>query len=452
MAMNIRSVARAGAWVVGGLLVLAVSLYVLLVAVNWRDEAPSRDAVAFDRLLDERAPVADEANAFVFVLGMAAPPGADPLALGRERKAYLETFDAAAHPTAAFPGIDDDYRARRPGAIAQLAGACSKGTPECARLLRATPDDVDAWLASESWLLDRYEGLISRRAWREAVPDDLRAPMPSYQHALEGQKLYLVQAWRAARSGDAERARGMVDADMRFWRTVLASSDLLISKMVAAAGVRRNLTLGSLVLRELPTGQAGGLPSSWLEPLSVRERSARRALAGEWRFSSRVVASTGAPGAPADLAAHEYGAPARLTRPLYQPQATSNLFASALTRLAEVSELPYPAIGPGFRAFAKEHDSAGPGLYNPVGRVLVSIGGGTAYWNYVARLADLEALRSAAVLAGTVRARNGHGQAAGAARMALDPYGHPFDWDAAKGVFTFRSLERGEADERSIVL
>lgn len=450
--MDIRSMARAGAWVVVGLVLLAVLAYAALVVINWRDEAPSEHALQLDRLLDARPVLRDDDNGFVLALGLAAPVGHDPMALGRERNAWLDTFARVGGAVSVLPGQDQDYKQRRSKTVTDLAGVCSRGAAHCVRHLESSPADVDAWLASEAWLLDRYGLLITRLAWRESVPSDLRAPMPSYQHLLEGQKLHLLRGWRAARSGDAAGARALVDADMRFWRMMLASSDLLISKMIATAGVRRNLVLGSIALRQVAVGDTGDLPASWTKPLSEQERSLRRALAGEWRLSRRAIQAVAGPDAELDFVASEQGVNKFFVRPLYKPQATANLFADVMTQLAEASELPLSQLEQGLADLEKAHESAGLSLYNPAGRMLMSVGGAPIYRDYIGRVADLEALRATAVLAAAVRKQGGRSAARAAAERAHDPYGNPFVWDETKGLLSFKPLERRQSEERSIVL
>ena len=51
-----------------GLLGLAVLLYLIALAINWKDQPPSEDALAFQRLLDARPQVPDGENAYVYLL------------------------------------------------------------------------------------------------------------------------------------------------------------------------------------------------------------------------------------------------------------------------------------------------------------------------------------------------------------------------------------------------
>lgn len=450
--MDFRNVMRAGAWVVGGLVIVAAIAVTALVMINWRDEAPSKQSRQLDQLLDAPSAVLDDDNAFVVALGLAAPVGRDPLALGRDRKAFLDAFRPVGRTVSDLPGQDHDYRTRRSKSVADLAGACSGGAASCVRQLESSPGDADEWLESEAWLLDRYRLLITRSAWRESAPTDLRAPMPPYQHMLEGQKLHLLDAWRTARAGDAAGAHMLIDADMRFWRMMLASSDLLISKMIATAGVRRNLTLGSVALREVAADATGDVPMSWAQPLTVHERSLRRALAGEWRFSRRAIPGMADPGAGLDFAAQEQEIDRVFVRVLYKPQATANLFAGTMTRLAETSELPLPQLERGLADLEKEHESHGINLYNPAGRMLISAGGALIYRDYVARVADLETLRATAILAMSVRTQVGRTGASAAVQQARDPSGKPFVWDESNGALSFKPLERRQTEDGFILL
>src|SRR5436189_5601745 len=74
-----------------GLVGLSVLLYVIGVAVNWRDQSPSAAALEMRRFQVERVPVADTDNGFVYVLGFGVPAPADPQAAGALRKEWMES-------------------------------------------------------------------------------------------------------------------------------------------------------------------------------------------------------------------------------------------------------------------------------------------------------------------------------------------------------------------------
>jgi hypothetical protein len=449
--MDLKGVVRAGAWTIGGLVALVVAAYLVFVVINWNDEAPSADAERMVASERDRPAVADEANAYVHLLGLAAAPETDPVALGRERKAWMEGFDpsAGASGVSEMPGTDANWRAARPQAAADLVSACPGVA--CVEALRANPEALDQWLASEQWLLDRYRRMLSVPAWRETVPRDPRAPMAGFAPALDAQSLHLLEARQHAVAGDADIVCSLLEQDLAFWRRVLASSDLLLTKMVAAAAVRRHFELGGLALRELPSGTVDqSIPPSWRRAMSGAERSLSRALAGEWHYSADFLATDASIEALLPQVSTWDRLSARLLRPGFQPKATLNLGAARKVHWAVVSERPYPELGQAIDAARREQaeDQRLFRLYNPVGTLLDSVAAGSGYADYVARANDVEGMRRVALLAAAMREAGVQpADADGFVRGSdlRNPYnGEPFEWDAATGSVVFRGLAHGE--------
>lgn len=458
--MEIRSIARGAAWVAGGLLLVGVGLYVALLVVNWRDEPKSQDVLRFEALAGSRPAVADQDNAYVDALGIGAPPDQDPIALGLQRKAWLQRASLAASGAGAviLPGRDVDYRGARSTGVSALAEACSQAGLACVNALQDTPAQLDEWLAAEGWLRDRYRQMLGRRHWLEVIPEDSQSQLPTYQHTLEGQKLHLLDTWRHASAGDAALVRAQLEQDLVFWRTVLASSDMLITKMIAAAAINRHFAYGNLALRALsPQQAAAAVPASWMRPLTAAERSMVRALAGEWRFGDsalRMVASH------PELMQVKAGVPIveRAALPLFLPQASSNRYAARLAQLAAVSEVDYPKL----EAALIKHETYWHGeislfrFYNPMGNVLESIASGASFKGYIARVNDLEGLRRAAIAANELRARGLSGEnAAGAldGSPLRDPYHQkPFAWDSTERTVVFTGLENAPRGRHALLL
>lgn len=458
--MRVSAVMRAAARAVAALVAFAVVAYLVLVAVNWNDQPPSADTERLLSMKHERPEVADAANGYVHVLGLAAAPDADPVALGAERNAYLESFVAAPSGGVALelPGVEVDYRAARSPEVAALVEACAE-TSACLDALRAHPDVLARWMASEQWLLDRYRRMLATDRWREAMPGDIGAPMVGYGHATEVQKLFLLAVRRHALAGDPEAVRDLLQRDLVFWRRALASSDLILSKMVAVAAIKRHFALGNLALRELPPGLAAtAVPPSWREPLTVAERSLARPLANEWHYASEVLRTSMSEDKGGGDSLQRLGD--RALRPFYQPQATLNLGAARMAGLGALSELPYPEMGAALARLVLPDDDTPIRLrsYNPIGNVIDSVAAGSAssYADYIARASDLEGLRRAALLVATLRVAGIQQQdAEGAVDDAVlrNPYdGAAFEWDTGDGVLVFRGREQGERGRHTLVL
>lgn len=441
---------RAMGWAVAALLGFVVLTYLALVAINWNDEPPSGEAERMVAMVRDRPTLDDAANGYIHALGLAAALDADPLALGSARNAYIGSWVAPVDATgmSGWPGQDVDYQAARSPEVAALATACGEVTA-CMEALAAGPAAVAQWLESERWLLERYRRMLATGTWREAIPVDPATPLLGYSHVLQGQKLQLLAARQQALAGDAAGVRELLERDLVFWREVLASSSLLVSRMVAVAAVERNFAFGNLALRELPPGLAdAAVPPSWRQPLTVAERSIARSLAGEWHFMNGAIRSLMA--MRADKDALWWRTVERLQRPLFQPQATLNLFAARMVESGGVSELPYPELAPALDAMARPEDGALEWLrpYNIVGRVLDSTVAGAAYSDYIARAPDLEGKRRATLLAAGLRAagiaREGAAEAVRASSLRSPYDDAPLEWDAAHGAVVFRGLARGE--------
>ena len=423
--MDARDVMAAVAKVLGALLALPLVAFLLLVAINWNDEAPSTDAQRLAAMLRDRPALADQANGYVHARDL----------LGASERGYRD--------------------ARSPE-VAALAEACSKAR-DCSDALEEHSGVAGAWIASEQWLLDRYQAMLATEGWREEIPEDIAAPLPPYGQALEAQKLHLLSAWQHARAGDAAAVRDLLEQDLLFWRRTAASSDLLISKMIALAAAERHFALGNVALAALPAASAGqAIPPSWRQPVTLPERSLARALAGEWHFTNSALQKVMAEEATDDLAGLA-GLPSnRLQRVVFKEQATRNLFAGHMAGLGRLSERPYVELGQALDALAAGEDGT-PWLrmYNPVGEILAAVAA-PAYAGYIARASDLEGQRRAALLAVELRAAGTAGDAVPAAMAAAtlrNPYDDaPFEWDAAENAVVFHGLREGDRGRYALAL
>lgn len=457
--MDFRRLARGAAWAAGAGAALVVGLWLMVVAINWRDEAPSDDARRLQRVIDGRPTVADAANAYVLLLGLGVSKEEDPFAWGVKRKAYLDAFPAgvAADEPAVLPGMDHDFTGHRSASTKRLIDACREADHGCWSHLRQHPAQVDGWLDSESWLLDRYVGMIGLTQWQESIPADLRMPFPAYGSSMDGQRLLLMKAWRHASLGEAAAARELLQRDIAFWRMVLRSSDILISKMIATAAIQRHFAMGNLVFRRLDeVGADTSPPTSWGVPMDRSERSMLRAFAGEWRFSrSAVAASLEDEVVATEQFDHRIHGWALL--PALKREATNNLFAANMVRLIDGMDVEMTEMPEAVEALELPRGNWLPSLYNPIGDIL-SRTAYPAYVPYAVRPSDLEGARRAALLAIELRIdgarRSPTGLEARIANSPLkEPYrGAPFVWDAATGSIVFQGLEPAPRGRRAVLL
>ena len=395
------------ATLVGGLLAVVVLVYLILLFINRHDQPPSQEALRFAALYRDRPPVANVDNGFI---------------------------DAMDFFTSEKP--------ERSPAVQRLVDACRVVDHACVVTLEGTDKAVDEWFASEQRLFDRYRTLLSHSGWRQLKPFEVTARLPSYGTISQGQRLLLLRARTLAGRGDVTGVRDLLAEDARFWRMVLESSDLLIDKMIAVAALNRHFGVGNLVLRRLPAEKAmEAMPREWIQEITPAERSMTRALVGEWEFFNASLRKT---------KANE----PLIYRPLFQPQDTSNKLASMLARAAHDLNAPYAQYPQVLDRMGAEsnHAPAELGLfadlYNLIGAMMTNVPDAYNYARYGARVADVEGVRRAAVLATTLRSRAVAAADVPAQLAASEirmPYTNgPFAWDLKENAIVFTGLEAGE--------
>lgn len=225
---GIRRVVRASAWILAGILGASVFLYLILLAVNWRDRPPSDAVLRARTLIESRPQVPASDNAYVYILGFSAPDEADPQQAGEARFSWIEARGYTPESGSPDPVPDRNLRAKRPERFQQLLRSCNATTRSCAVAIEQSMHELAGALDPNDIVLVRYGRLLERTAWHEPVPFEAGMPMPMYSNVLDGQRLYMAALWRA--SGDSSAIRDGLQRDIAFWRTVLRSSDLLISK------------------------------------------------------------------------------------------------------------------------------------------------------------------------------------------------------------------------------
>lgn len=420
-------------WLVGIVFGLALAFYGALLFINRHDRPAVATVLQFEALQRSLPVVAAADNGYVYFMGLAGPKDGDPPALGAQRIEWIErqlvAGDSSSVPE--FPGTMHAEPIPRKQALGQLTSACKKLNDACIDALAANQEGLAEWLAEDGWRLDRYATLLKFRAWRETLPFDERIPVPRYTDLLDGQTLYLVKAYSLAARGDHKAVRAMLEDDVRFWRRYLASTDSLIGKMIAGAGLRNHFDYGGRVLRTLaPAKTLAAVPALWREPMSAAERSMSRPLMGEWRHSDALMrklkksgAVAGNGGGNAMTALGD-----QLMLRMLQAQESSNRNAENLAALSTSLLVSYPEL----KAFAAQKRAPKPersllsfDAYNMLGSVLMAAAE-PQFDTYGFRIADLEGIRRLTLLAIELR---GHAvsEAAIAGELGASKLNNPYD-------------------------
>lgn len=448
----------------GLLIAIIVLVYLALVLINWRDDPASSAAQQMDRIHAERPAVAAPDNAYLYMLGITAAEGQDPIELGRQHVEWMRwasqqpwTEDLVEPEYPRWTSHDHEL----PLFVEPLIEACNTNNGQCTQRLESHEPRLAEWLKQEHLLLERYQELIKLPAMYEPLPYNIRFAFPEYQHALKGQRLYLVDIWKIARQGNLHQAQEMLDTDLRFWRMALASSDILISRLIANAAIRQHF-LWSIQLFQDQDKYAGLLPTqAWREPATARERSWRRTLSGEAAFVDDYLQQMKAreinwlTEEEEDEDSLKQQAIKALGPPLLLRQTSMNRYADLLLELDEIFSAPYATMmdakqrAEHLESSRKVTELSFSHLRNLGGFMLEMQASETGFTGYMLRVTDLEGLRRASVLLADMRNQRiaaNHAAAYVQSSELRDPYREqPFGWDPKTSSLLFDGLSESNS-------
>jgi len=440
--------------IVLGFFGLVALLYLVVLAVNWKDQPPSAAARRFEEIIAARPQVPARENAIVYLLGFNAHADQDPHEIGARRLVWLETYTANTKPES--DPLPDPLDLKSQGS--PLIEPINK---ECGNDDRKSCADAFATIAREwqptemeSLALQRYRTLLGHRAWRDVVPLHMAAPLPAYGSVMHAQRLYHLSLLQLAAPGKVDAIRDGLSADLAYWRGAARTSELLISRMIAVAGMRNHFFFANLVLRRLPADQVMlAVSPEWQREFSADERAMHLVMAGEWKFSQGVLHSVLDSEEMVESMGEDYEPSTigrwlnYLARPMLKEQDTTNGIADRYLRFSEQFSVPlnqYPAVKLAIEKRASEHPQP-ISIYNPVGDYYLREIEAVTYTDYAFRAANPEGIRRAALLVAQLRARGVKADAAAeeVARAGLrEPYTNaPFEWDSKRQSIVYTSPE-----------
>jgi hypothetical protein len=452
---------------VGGAAGLVVAAYLILVVINWSDQAPSETTISFSSLFENRPSPAESNNAYTYMLGFAAPPDADPYELGLRRRAWIaRAFFSSGLDIGPDPLNAHNYRSDRSARETGLAESCNREFFEgCIEALIESESVVNQWLDSEAWLLERYIDMTRLTGYRE-TPFDHSLPLPPYSDISDIRRLLFIRVWVAGESGDSDLVESLLLQDLVFWRMVLAESDTLISKMIATDLVISHFMMANLVVGyHQRRGLNVRMPSSWLMEISDAERSMQRSLIGEWVLADRTLKRTFDDAQVGDVGVWDYVV-WKAVMPFWQPQDLSNRHAAVMAHYIDLFVAPYESIPDAlgmtskFDLFAALNDSISDSAsavrpvpvpyprpfsrpYNLTGDyVFRGVHPDLSSWGV--RVADVEGVRRAAVAAWQLR-EEGAGSDDIELRLRERQWANPYtdaplEWDSATSEVVFQGL------------
>jgi hypothetical protein len=370
--------------VAGSLALIALLLFALLFAINWRDEPLTPQARAL--LAPPPNALKPDDNIYLAMAGFTAPPGASVITAGRSRiEHYEEHLDAVLHDPS--PEAVDSLTLKDAHAL-EFQGQASFVQPLNGSLWEQVPPhraQIEALSAQNAELYQRYLAL-------ERLPGYFETARPSYLAPAifvptEVRYLFLEDTVLRLRAGNAREQRAALDqliADVGLWRRVLTGQGPLVSKMLALAYLESDyLVLADMIADPHSAVPLGPEDADTAAPLfALKDFDLGAAFAAEFRRQASVLEQTqylytvGWTPQPARSAAARTWSDrlgSEVSGHFFKLNATVNLFAQQAQRLMSVT--PGPGVAAADKKLADSSLTAWSlvGAYNPIGKLLAGI-------------------------------------------------------------------------------
>lgn len=430
-------------------------------AINSYDASPAPQFVA---LKNWPKHVPDDGNGFFPAAGLMAPSGASAAEAGERWVAAVNEaairhageYPAPPHGLTYVPYAERDGAAPRPG---RAGGFCDAGSEPCWKVWDEQKAGVEAWLAANRELLERYQSLQKYPQWQFAVmTEDDGAPAPSYDALLKGQSLYLAAAMREMSKGLSGKkppakwqvelfGRGLdrVGDDIALVRTLLAGNDRLSGKQAAVAMLARDMAL----ISETAAAYPRDVRAHWekiqkmFQPFAEDQVS----VADGFKFEEKIASSQG----QARYAQLVSRAP-RLLRPWlahhYKPNDSGRTLAAYwenVLRETAVNDAARTPPLPERAAPVLPRLSRWTGFLHNQGGKLMLLEFSPRYLGYANQMFDLNAMNALLRVRAEIGVRHltpngvpGFLSETAGNKSLLDPEtGKPFEWDAVRKELYF---------------
>lgn len=383
--------------ILAALFVLFIVVVLAFVVINSSDKPPSQTALEFQQAYDNRKPVSEADNGYIYLAGFDAASDEAPEAVGAKRIKFSKDF---------IKGLEsnnkDIFRAEyNPEEafikeVKTVFDQCAVINKVCIEEINKNSARIVEWSQAEALIGGRYTKLITHSSWLELVPMDMNLPTPTFGLVLKAQRLAFIQELAASEPQHPDRVVELLNKDLRFWRVVLRDTDMLIGKMVAAAAIKNNFLWTNQFLLSLDQNKRSSvIPSVAQQTFTDEELSLRRSLIGEWIFTSKAYDKT--------EKMHLNKFPDKLASDLlFKRQDTINRSATAFKNLIDAQNTSIADFETGVTAQKTSNQQLNSTYssfsyylmnpYNPVGKILLAVAA-PAYDNYSARAKDLEVFR-----------------------------------------------------------
>ena len=435
---------------------MGISLGVLLalfIGINAFDETLDPGAAA---IINAQTKIKPEENAYLFLVGLRAPPDRAPGEFGQECITRLVNISKSHKETVAlFSSGKTGCTDEKPWLAWQDVSAisCERQKESCFSHYQKKNIAIKQVAESNKLLLQRYEQLLAMEQYDGASYLNMLTNSLTIHDAIS--ELFSAVSTIKLQERDAEAFIQRTASAAKFHRMVLRGNGDFVSKLIALHNIQRAASLASAAIRENPMLAHIYQPVllTISQPLTDAERSLESVMVAELRQLASTLSL--------DKYADEASFFDKLLAPFsYKYNATLNRFYRDLPGWRDFSQLPteqYLTAEKASLARLEEpwHDGFVHVVYNPAGKILLGLSSPT-YAKYPRRIIDVEGWLRLVSLQIQIAAHKVPESdipvfLKNADPQFRDPYtGQPMHWDKVRGLY-FRGYSDRITDKDGFV-
>ncbi len=225
---------------------LFFSYLIVLAFLAWYDQPLS--TAARNLMQRPEGVVAEQDNAYYYLIGLHFPATSDPAVEGRAVVEWYRTTLLRDKQFSDFYQYPPEYEKRRSALrVKEVVPSFHEGDKNGKLLeyVAQNPQKMSELLRTNELLLSRYRTLLTFRQYQEPLELGIWMPLPSSTATLELHRLYLMSLGQQAEQGNLAAAVNGVKQVTEFWLALATSDTSLMMKFHAFSALRSSLNLAA---------------------------------------------------------------------------------------------------------------------------------------------------------------------------------------------------------------
>ncbi|MFZ6656314.1 hypothetical protein [Undibacterium sp. TJN19] len=376
---------------------IVLSLLVVFIVINWKDEALTPEAQVL--LRDQQFHVPDAQNGFYILTMMNAGQDTDLLKRGIDKINAQEALyqkDKVYYESHAHPEPDEAYLS-----FHWDHHRCKQTLQNCVQMDLAKRAELSLQMASNQVLTRRYALMRQMGDYEEHLIPAINAGLPQYSSLSRAMDLLLTQVVFDIADGKLDTGLQLLESNDRYLRVALKNSSSLISKMVMQTALRKQARTVSelLVLYPALTERYAERISVLVRPMTQSEKSLERPFlyeaSAQANFFHNLRANLAMTQDQSEIAPWPLNV---LNNFSFQPNASTNMVASNWNIVIDAARniaQDYSALKENLKKMRDPLNTSGISFYlghayNPVGKILMQVSMPDYVFTYIGKSLDTD--------------------------------------------------------------